>query len=48
MYCDTNTNKLNMVPNFKVRKDAIEDQQIIEGVGVVIEVYDTHLISKAQ
>ena len=48
MYCNTNTNKLNMVHNFKVCKDAIEDQQIIEGVGVVVEVYETHLTSKAK
>ena len=48
LYCNSYTYKLNMVHKFKVYKDAIEDHQTIKGVGVVVEVDETHLISKTK
>ena len=48
MYCNTNTNKLNVVHNIKVCKEAVEEHQTIGGQGVVVEIDETHLTSKAK
>ena len=43
MYCNSITNKLNIVNNFKVCKEVIKDHQIIREVGVVVEIDETNL-----
>ena len=39
MYCNTNTNKLNVVHNIKVCKEAVEEHQTIGGQGVVVSLF---------
>ena len=41
MYSNTNTNKLNVVHNIKVCKEAVEEHQTIGGQGVVVEIDET-------